>query len=324
MPELPEVAVVIDGIAGIAGKKSVDIQLSAAVEKNKRYRVKKSLVRGSIISEIHQRGKYIVFGLEKPQKRKGYMVCHLGMSGRLTLEKPEKHCHMQIDFEDNSSLYFEDTRRFGFVQSYQDYHTLRLSLQKIGPSVPDYLRATGQEFPAGHYVLDDLHNAAAMFITSLRRHSRPSWHMKKVLMEQKAVSGYGNIYASEALFAVGIHPEMQLKDVSNEALFRLFAESAVIFSRAYLNGGSSISTYRDANGNTGNAQKLHKVYGRAGKPCTVCLEEIIKFKQIGRATYFCPICQPSAQKEAHAHFIKGKTVSPKRSEKDGERADQKD
>ena len=115
--------------------------------------------------------------------------------------------------------------------------------------------------------------------------------IKALLLDQKTLAGIGNIYADESLFAAGIHPETPADGLSAEAKDRLFQSLRKVLEKAVAECGSSISDYRDANGNPGSFQNSFAVYGRAGEPCFLCGRPLVRIKVAGRSSVVCPRCQ---------------------------------
>lgn len=115
--------------------------------------------------------------------------------------------------------------------------------------------------------------------------------IKALLLDQKVIAGIGNIYADESLFAAGIHPETPADRLSGEDRDRLFRSLRQVLEKAVAECGSSISDYRDANGNPGSFQNSFAVYGRAGEPCRSCGRPLVRIKVAGRGSVVCPRCQ---------------------------------
>jgi formamidopyrimidine-DNA glycosylase len=115
--------------------------------------------------------------------------------------------------------------------------------------------------------------------------------IKSALLNQKLLSGVGNIYADEALFRAGIRPRCRAATLSREQLRRLYLAVQEVLKEAIAAGGSSISDYVDANGDAGFFQLQHRVYGREGEPCLVCKTPIKRVVIGGRSSHYCPKCQ---------------------------------
>jgi formamidopyrimidine-DNA glycosylase len=121
--------------------------------------------------------------------------------------------------------------------------------------------------------------------------SKKRTKIKALLMDQTFVSGIGNLYAAESLFAARIHPERAAEGLSDREKEALFHAIKRILEKAIRYGGSSVDDYVRVSGKPGAYVAHHTVYGREGKPCVVCGAKIKKISLGGRGTYFCPSCQ---------------------------------
>jgi formamidopyrimidine-DNA glycosylase len=121
--------------------------------------------------------------------------------------------------------------------------------------------------------------------------SSSKMNIKAFFLSQKFISGMGNIYTDEALFASGINPAQIASSIKNKKAEKLFINMQTILKAAITNMGSTISDYRAPSGNKGTNQFYFNVYGREGLPCKVCNTMIRKIKFAGRGTHFCPKCQ---------------------------------
>lgn len=265
MPELPEVQTIVDTIRPhLINSEILDVTIHRADVLNPPTFCWSQLV-GCRFSEIGRRGKKIIFTLHTGER----FVIHLGMTGRLTIEPPAKpnrpHTHLVFRVGD-IEVRFSDPRRFGGVwwlgrdTSPDD---------RMGPEPLDLRTATLQR--------------------QLSRTRRP---IKNALLDQKVIAGLGNIYVDESLHAAGIHPLTLASDLSPAAIARLNIAIKQTLQKALRHRGSTLRDYRDANGNTGSFQKLHRVYARTGQPCHTCKTKIEKIVLGGRSTHFCSKCQP--------------------------------
>jgi formamidopyrimidine-DNA glycosylase len=217
-------------------------------------------------------GKHIVFDLAATggaQTKNGepatQWIVHLGMTGSLLVCAPEtelaKHTHAIVRLASGRELRFVDPRRFG-----------RLSvLQKF-------------EAPGAEPLDISLEKFAALF----RGRKTP---IKSALLNQKLLSGVGNIYADEALFRAGIRPRRRAASLTRDELRRLRFSLKRVLKQAIRLGGSSVSDYVDADGEEGFFQLKHRVYGREAKPCLVCKTPIKRIVIAGRSSHYCPKCQ---------------------------------
>jgi formamidopyrimidine-DNA glycosylase len=214
-------------------------------------------VAGRKIESIRRRGKFIVIALDE-----GTLVVHLGMTGKLLAAGPEtKHTYGLFTLDDGVLLY-DDPRQFGRIE-WGDRR-----VRKLGP--------------------EPLEIGLAEFSARLRKRQT---RIKALLLNQAFIAGVGNIYADEMLFAAGIHPLAHASRLSTARASKLHQEMVETLRLAIEHRGSSISDYVDADGNRGDFQMMHRVYGREAEPCMVCGSPIKKMVAAGRGTHFCPICQ---------------------------------
>ena len=270
MPELPEVETIRKGIAAhVLDATVTDIIVR---ERRLRWPVPKHLrkkLAGQAIRGITRRGKYIIF-----HTGQGCMLLHLGMSGSLRIitdhRPPEKHDHVDIVFASGTRLRFRDPRRFGSIH-WTDGDPLQHKLLKhLGPEP-----------------LSDELSGDYLFKKSRKR----TQSVKTFLMDSRIVAGVGNIYASEALFAAGIHPQRLAGKISKPRYAKLAAAIKHVLQRALAKGGTTLRDFVDGNGEPGYFRLELKVYDRAGEPCVNC-NAIIKVIRTGqRSTYYCSNCQ---------------------------------
>lgn len=220
-----------------------------------------------VIASIGRRAKRIVFRLDDGR---GFYI-HLGMSGRVNLERADSplppHAHVRILLDDDAAVTVVDPRRFGNVTW-------------LGEGAGD--AAIGPE---------PLTLRPRVLAGRLAGTSRA---VKSALLDQRLIAGLGNIYVDESLHRAGIHPLHRCRDLNPEAVRRLNRAIKTTLRRAIGAGGSTLRDYVDANGDRGNFQKLHRVYGREGQPCPACGTAITRQVIGGRSTHFCGACQPAA------------------------------
>ncbi len=220
---------------------------------------------GRTVTSITRRGKRIVFSLHDQNR----FYVHLGMTGRLTIEKPratvQPHTHLIARLSNGAGqLRFRDPRRFGGIW---------------------WMGSNGDDRRIGPEALS---LRPAQLSKQLRRTRRA---IKTVLLDQTVVAGLGNIYADEALFHARIHPLVRGKELKETQIRRLNRAIKTVLRRALRHRGSTLRDYVDANGSAGDFQKLHRVYDRGGQPCTRCKTAIERIVLGGRSTHFCPHCQ---------------------------------
>ena len=261
MPELPEVETVIRTLRGVlVGGRILNVefgQLRVLIGDPRRTA---RLLVGQRFESIERFGKFIVMRMER-----GYLVVHLGMTGRLLMDgEPGKWTHAIFTL-DRGTLLYDDPRQFGRIE--------------YGSELPKRVKALGPE---------PLEVLLEEFARRLKQRRGP---IKAVLLNQAVVRGVGNIYADEALFRAGIHPKRVAASMGKERVCRLYAAMREVLAEAIESRGSSVSNYVDAEGRKGSFQLLHRVYRRTGEPCVTCGASIRRIVLTQRGTHFCPRCQ---------------------------------
>ena len=276
MPELPEVEVTRLGLLSyLPGRK-----ITALFCSGKRLRLSlpfellDKYICGSAISALDRRAKYLLIRMDNGS----VLVIHLGMTGKLGLfaktTTRAAHDHLCLTLDSGLELRFNDARRFGSVIVWPSEEAARLeeefnNSQGLEPFSPDFTAANLAELAQG------------------RRQP-----IKTFLMDGRQISGIGNIYANETLFAAKIHPQTPAGCL-NLAEWQRIADCAVaILKRAIAAGGSTVSDFLGSSGEPGHFQLQLTVYGRQDQPCPVCGEKISREQLGGRATFFCSSCQP--------------------------------
>jgi formamidopyrimidine-DNA glycosylase len=270
MPELPEVETVRRGISPYIKERK--IQSVILRRPNLRWPIPSAITElspGQIITDVQRRSKYLRLLLEN-----GEIIIHLGMSGKLTWvthDTPlKKHDHADWVFE-HGRLRYNDPRRFGAIL-WQDASTPCPQLQQLGPE------PLSRQFHHRY-----LHAALQRSQTAI----------KIRIMDAKVVVGVGNIYASEALFHAGIHPCTSSQHLSEPEAAALTTAIKKTLKRAIASGGTTLKDFANGDGKPGYFQQKLWVYGRDGQACRRCHSLIDKITQGGRASYFCPQCQPT-------------------------------
>lgn len=273
MPELPEVETIrLQLTPAVTGRtiERVKILDPLLVEPERPETLARKLKHRKVTG-MERRGKYLLFHLAAGDT----LVIHLRMTGTLTLidHKPsgdeKKYLRLVIELDDGSFLILRDPRRFGKA----------ILLQ--GDATAGYWDKLGPE-PLGRAF-----NKAVLGDTIAGR----TRAIKPTLLDQQLVAGIGNIYADEALFGAGIHPERPSGDLSDKEIEKLTSSIKGTLKRAIGLQGSSIDSYRDSRGNRGRFQETFRVHRREGEPCPGCGGMVKKIKVGGRGTYFCPRCQ---------------------------------
>ena len=284
MPELPEVETIRRGLLDCIVGKTIK---SIVVSSEKSFIGTPDYALGRKVLRLDRRGKMLIIELSGDM----FLTVHLRMTGQLiyvgskrfagghpteSLEGPlpDRHTRVTIAFTDRSKLFFNDQRKFGFVQilNYKGLEELPF-LQKLGPEPLEE-----------NLTLDD-------FIKCFSR--KKISNIKATLLDQSTVAGVGNIYADEALFLAQIHPETPVETIKKKDFDRILTSIRAVMTASINSGGSTMATYRKSDGTKGDyLTKFAKVFRNEGKPCPICKTKIIKTKVAGRGTHLCPTCQP--------------------------------
>ena len=275
MPEIAEVETVRNTLKKrILNKriKKVEVYYEPMIESDIDA-FKKNLVGESFI-DIKRRGKWLIFETEKY-----YLLSHLRMEGKYFIkdkqEIKDKHEHVIFTFIDDTTLRYADTRKFG-----------RMNLiLKTEIDNTECIKKQGLEPGDKKLTADYL----------LKKFAKKQLPIKTVLLDQTIISGLGNIYANEVLFAAGINPLTKACNLTKEDCERIVKRAAEIIEAAIKMGGTTIRSYTSSLGVTGKFQQNLKVHKREKEKCLVCGTAIENIKVGGRSTYFCPNCQKEKQ-----------------------------
>lgn len=270
MPELPEVETTKRGIAPhIVGKTVENVLIR---QRQLRWLIPSDFEQNlclQTIQNVERRAKYLLIHTQD-----GALIVHLGMSGNLRIVSAgisaNLHDHVDIIFDSNTVLRFNDQRRFGALV-WATGDILKHPL----------LRELGVE------PLTDDFTPALLFQLS-RRKRVP---IKTFLMNGKVVVGVGNIYANESLFLSGIAPTRHAGDLSMQDCENLVLQIKMVLARAVEQGGTTLRDFVNAEGKAGYFQQQLHVYGRANQPCSKCLQPLIEIRLANRTTVFCSNCQ---------------------------------
>lgn len=278
MPELPEVETIrLDLLPVLRGRSFTHAWVSPEAPRLVQVPLATDFARllpGRRIEDISRRGKHLVFHLSGGL----YLVVHLRMTGAL-LHRPsdapaDRYVRAVLSLDDGSELRFSDLRKFGAFWLVPDLSEV---LGRLGPEPLDR----------------GLTPALLRELTARRRAP-----VKSLLLDQRALAGLGNIYADEALFAAGLHPQRPASSLSDAEVERLHDAIRRVLLAALEDRGASFSDYVDASGREGRHQFRVQVFRRTGKPCYTCGREIARVKLAGRSTHFCPKCQPKEPRAA--------------------------
>ncbi len=228
-----------------------------------------------------RRGKFLWLTLDDPEIA---LVVHLGMSGQM-LVRPggtplEKHTHIRVALGDGTELRFVDQRTFGGW-------VLAPMIEVDATAVPESVAHIARD------PLDPHFDRESVVAHVRRKHSE----IKRILLDQRVVSGIGNIYADEALWRAGIHGGRSGAGLSAAAVGRLLSEVGAVMNEALDAGGTSFdSLYVDVNGRSGYFERSLAVYGRENEPCGRCGAAIVRERFMNRSSYSCPRCQPRSRR----------------------------
>lgn len=272
MPELPEVETVRRLLMSLIQGKTVDhIELCRAKNIIGDPDVFLSSLQGKTIQEIRRKGKWLAF-IVPPFA----ILSHLRMEGKYFFEPtPEpqgKHDILRFHFTDGSALLYQDVRKFG-----------RLELIREGELEGRFAELGKEPFEMQPFDL----------WLSLRNRQIP---LKQAIMEQTIISGIGNIYADETLFACKLSPTMSACLATLEQCESIISESCRILNTSIEEGGSTIRSYHPGKGIDGAMQLHLQAYGKAGTRCPRCGAILRKTSVNGRGTTYCPVCQKNPQK----------------------------
>lgn len=282
MPELPEVETIRLGLQDkIVGLKITDIEVRVA----KIFQGNTKEVIGTKIKKISRRAKILIFNLDNNRS----LVIHLKLTGQLVYHKdgsqatfghpipfagttlPAKTTHVIFTFSDGSKLFYNDVRKFGWIKIVES--------SKLKDE--SFFKGFGLEPLTSEFTENK-------FKEIIRRKKTP---IKLVLMDQKQIAGVGNIYANEALFLAGIHPQKRANALTEEQVEKLYKSLLLVLREGIKYGGSSENAYVDALGGLGKMQEHFRVYSKNGEKCPKCKNTIKRIALAGRGTFFCPACQ---------------------------------
>ncbi len=292
MPELPEVETVKRGLSKLVIRKKIVRVFSDSPKSfpNAPTEVEAFLI-GAKITDVRRRAKVIIIDLDNNHS----LVVHLKMTGQLVYrgeenwgaghpndsligDLPDKSTRVTLEFSDNSKLFFNDQRKFGWVKLLATPLVEELPFfQKVGP--------------------EPLEEAFTWQVLKERLARKQKSRIKAALLDQTTLAGLGNIYVDECLLLSKIHPLRRVAELSDEQL-RILADNIKRVLQGSIDaGGSSSRNYVDADGKRGNYLDGNYAYKRDGQPCRICATTIVKIRAAGRGTHLCPNCQPTPEEE---------------------------
>ena len=268
MPELPEVETVVRALREpLVGQTIIEIRNYWPKQINPDLAEFQTRIYGKTVTAVDRRAKYIVISLSDNET----LIIHLRMSGHLSVvskdEPVQKHVHTIFALANGQELRFRNPRKFGRVYLVQNKDAI---LGKLGPEPlePDF----------------------TVDVLTARLNGR-NRQLKPLLLDQAFIAGVGNIYADEAAFDAGLHPERRVNTLSHEEIEALHHAIQKVLNIGIEREGASISQYIKPDGTKGEMQHDVKVFRRTGQSCYHCGTPIERIKLGGRSTHFCPNCQ---------------------------------
>ena len=285
MPELPEVEIVKQSLEKtIKTKRIIETTIN---NRNLRYKIEKDFeekIKNKKIIKVKRRAKYLILEIEN----KNYILIHLGMSGTLHLIKkdrgyntnlsfyrssklPDSHNHICFSFKGFKIIY-NDPRRFGFFKLFKNNIDLNNYIKKNG------LEPLNKNFNYNY------------LIKNIKKRTK---NIKNILLDQKIISGIGNIYANEILFYCKINPLKPGNQLSLEEFKKIALNSKKVLKKAIMFGGSSIRNFKNSEGKTGKFQNEFRAYDKENSNCPNidCDSKIKKIIVCNRSTFYCKNCQ---------------------------------
>ncbi len=271
MPELPEVETVKNVLLPIVkGRKILSIDI-----------LRKSTIHGDVdefvnalkdqtFLDITRIGKFLIFHLTNDY----VIISHLRMEGKyyevLEEDSNTKYSRVVFHLDNNHKLCYDDSRCFGMMilTSEKEYRDVK-DIAQLGPEP---------------FAIKDINYL-------INRTKKSSLPIKSTLLDQTLMTGLGNIYADEVLYASNIHPLTPANKISKRQWDLIVKNAVEILNNAIIAGGSTIKSYHPGKDIDGNFQSALKAYGKKGEPCEKC-SSIMRFMKVnGRGTTYCPKCQ---------------------------------
>ena len=286
MPELPEVEILKRSL-----QKKIRFSKITRVKvynRNLRYKIPYSInktLKNRVVKDVSRISKYLIFHINFSKK----LLIHLGMSGTIHLTKennkkntnasfyhsldlPKKHNHFELTFCNDVKMIYNDPRRFGYIKLLKKNYLLEKPIINLGPD------PFSSKFNV-KYINYFIYNKKI--------------NVKNLLMNQKFVSGLGNIYSNEILYYCKLKPFKSVNQLSKKNILNIIKFTKKVLNVAIQLGGSSIRNFRKADGILGNFQKNFKVYGKKNFQCPRrnCSGYIQMVLISSRSSFYCPKCQ---------------------------------
>lgn len=286
MPELPEVETVrLQLMDKVLDKQIVKVEVfnDKTVGKNKKFA---TVVKGKSFSHVDRIGKLLIFSFTG--KDNIFLLAHLKMTGQFFFKHkkkvvgsghtmsesdmknlPNSHTRVAFHFSNQTSLYFNDMRKFGYIHL---------------ADAEEVAKARGR---FGQELIDPEFDNESFFESIQRK----KCSIKAAMLDQTFVAGLGNIYVDEALFIAKVRPDRIANEVTEAEAKLLVKASGDVMKESIAMGGTTFQSFEDVNGHIGNYKEKLQVFGKQKTPCLVCGTLIEKTKVAGRGTHFCPTCQ---------------------------------
>ncbi len=270
MPELPEVETIKRELdKTIVDKKITDVIVynPKVIKEPKKEKFIKEL-KNVKIKKIIRKGKLLILELSSGK----FLTVHLRMTGQIIYPRqggvnPQKSTRVSFKLSNGKIIDFNDSRLLGELRLIDDWRDLKF-IKELGPEP---------------FEID-----IKKFKELLKNRKTK---IKPLLLDQKFISGVGNLYAVEALFGAKIDPRRSASSLKDKEIELLFKEIKRILLLAIKHGGSSVDDYTRVSGKKGDYMKFIRVYDRKGEKCYKCKGKIERISLGGRGTYFCPRCQ---------------------------------
>lgn len=268
MPELPEVETIKRGLDHFVVGHTIQ-RVSVLSERNFIGDVQNII--GATITAVERKGKGLLLHLDN-----GYtLAAHVKMTGQFVyretlFDHPHQHTRIIFSLDKGAYLFYNDIRKFGWV-----WVVKTDKIQKIA-----FFKTLGPD-PLTELSLEE-------FSRILKGSTTP---IKTFLLDQKKIAGIGNIYANEALFMAGIHPQRKAGSLTPHEAKSLLHHIQEVLKKSIALGGASEVNFRNVEGGKGQYQNHAVVYAREGQQCFVCKGIISRSKINGRSAFFCAFCQ---------------------------------
>lgn len=273
MPELPEVETIKNTLKRYVTNKTIaDVSVfwpNIIKWPNDTEQFKHILV-GQTIHDIYRKGKFLLFQLND-----SVLISHLRMEGKYSIhpstDPVKKHTHVIFRFTDGDELRYNDVRKFGTMHVFNKGEEFKQKpLNQLGPDPFDE-----------NFTLD-------YFYKRLKKTERV---IKAALLDQSIVAGLGNIYVDETLFKANVHPLKKSSKLTKKEVKKIQEQAIITLREAVAQGGTTIRSYVNGQGEMGMFQQQLLVYGQENEPCKNCGKPIVKMKIGGRGTHVCVSCQ---------------------------------